>query len=382
MSKANESAAVASTVHLSVVKNEALKSNVLSPVVSSFTEWDPLEEVIVGVMDGAAVPSWHASLKATMPSRYWEFFQQHGGQPFPPEQIAAANRDLDRLVEILEGEGVKVVRPERGNFAQPFSTPDWQSPGGLYAAMPRDLLLVIGDELIETPMPWRSRYFEINQYRPLLKDYFRRGARWTSAPKPQLSDQLYDAHYEEPAEGEPYRWVINDFEPTFDAADFIRCGRDLFYFKSHVTNDFGVQWLSRHLGSTYRIHELHCNDAHRMHIDTTFMPLAPGKMMVNPDRVESLPELFKHWDMLKAPRPCSPDDVPLYFSGKWLSMNVLSIDEERVVVASHEENLIRALKDWGFKPIPCPFQSFYSFGGSIHCATLDVRRRGTLQSYF
>ena len=44
--------------------------------------------------------------------------------------------------------------------------------------------------------------------------------------------------------------------------------------------------------------------------------------------------------------------------------------------------LIKALKDWGFDPIPAPFLSYGPFGGSFHCATLDVRRRGTLKSYF
>lgn len=350
-------------------------------VVSSYNEWDPLEEVIVGVMHGASVPPWHVALRATMPARYWEFFREHGGKPFPPEQVAAANRDLDCLAHILEAEGVTVRRPEIADHSRPYATPDWRCDGGMYAAMPRDCLLVVGDEIIEAPMPWRSRYFEIHHYRPLLKEYFRQGARWSAAPKPQLPDELYDQDYTEPPEG-AMRFIINDFEPTFDAADFIRCGTEIFYFKSHVTNDFGVQWLSRHLGPSYRFIELSCNDVHRMHIDTTFLPLAPGKMLVNPDRVQSLPAIFDSWDVLEAPRPCTPDHVPLYMSGKWLSMNVLSLDEERVLVAAHEETLIRALDDWGFRPIPCPFQSFYSFGGSIHCATLDVRRRGILQSYF
>jgi len=29
------------------------------PVVNSYNEWDTLEEVVVGVIDGATVPSWH-----------------------------------------------------------------------------------------------------------------------------------------------------------------------------------------------------------------------------------------------------------------------------------------------------------------------------------
>ena len=63
---------------------------------------------------------------------------------------------------------------------------------GLYAAMPRDILLVVGDEIIEAPMAWRSRFFEYRSYRPLIKEYFNNGARWTTAPKPQMVDELYD----------------------------------------------------------------------------------------------------------------------------------------------------------------------------------------------
>ena len=32
-------------------------------------------------------------------------------------------------------------------------------------------------------------------YRPLIKDYFRRGASWTTVPKPTMADELYDADY-------------------------------------------------------------------------------------------------------------------------------------------------------------------------------------------
>jgi len=53
-----------------------------------------------------------------------------------------------------------------------------------------------------------------------------------------------------------------------------------------------------------------------------------------------------------------------------------------VMIEKGEETLIRDLKQWGFEPIPCNFRNFYSFGGSFHCATLDVRRQGILQSYF
>ena len=86
--------------------------------------------------------------------------------------------------------------------------------------------------------------------------------------------------------------------------------------------------------------------------------------------------------MLTAPAPSIPLGHPLYMTSRWINMNVLSLDEERVVVERSDEPMIAALERWGFQPIPCSFRSFNTFGGSFHCATVDVRRRGTLQPYF
>jgi glycine amidinotransferase len=63
-------------------------------------------------------------------------------------------------------------------------------------------------------------------------------------------------------------------------------------------------------------------------------------------------------------------------------MNTLSLDEKRIVVEKQEEPFIRFLEDWGFQPIPVAYRNCYKHGGSFHCSTLDVRRRGELQSYF
>ena len=349
------------------------------PAVCTYNEWDPLEEAIVGTVRGACVPSWDVSLEATLPEEWWDFFRTRGGTPFPPEQVDAAERDLDELVHILEGEGVVVRRPDPIDFVRPYSTPDWSSPGGLYAAMPRDILLVVGDLIIESPMAWRSRYYEIHAYRRLLKEYFQRGARWIAAPRPELQDDFYDADYDPDGQG---RYVATEAEPTFDAADFIRCGRDLFVQRSHVTNRFGIDWVRRHLGPDFRVHEVKLKDPHPMHIDASLMPLAPGKLLIHPERVPVLPPQFRSWDVRTAPPPRIPDTHPLYMTSKWVNMNVLMLDEERVLVEREDEPMIRALRSFGLKPILCSFLNFNTFGGSFHCATADIRRRGGLQSYF
>ena len=107
---------------------------------------------------------------------------------------------------------------------------------------------------------------------------------------------------------EPLRYVITENEPTFDAADFTRCGRDLFATRSNVTNEFGLQWLRRHLGDRYTIHLIQTRSRQPVHIDTTFVPLAPGKALINPEYVDknALPAILRSWDVREAPQPISP----------------------------------------------------------------------------
>jgi glycine amidinotransferase len=118
------------------------------------------------------------------------------------------------------------------------------------------------------------------------------------------------------------------------------------------------------------------------------MPLAPGKVLVNPDYVDSerLPAMFKSWDVLVAPRPDRISGwnwrTHVSMCSDWISMNVLMLDTERVFVDRSQVSMVKSLKDWGFKPIALPFLTFAPFGGSFHCATLDIRRRGGLESYF
>ena len=356
-----------------------------SPVMS-WTEWDPLEEVVVGRLEGATIPSDHITVTFNLPRAAQPFYRLAAGFRYPAFMKRAAQRELDGFIAVLEAEGIKVRRPDVVDFKRRFRTPNWTARG-FCVACPRDPYMVVGDEIIEAPTCWRTRYFEADAYRPLFKEYFRAGARWTSAPRPQLTDELYDESYRVPdlKAGDPMRYTISEFEPVFDAADFVRCGRDLFVTRSNVTNLLGIAWLRRHLGAGFRIHEIESRCPQPMHIDSTFMPLAPGKVLVNPDYVDidRLPAVLKRWDVLVAPRP---DPVEGFMSrismcSPWTSINVLMLDETRVVVDASQPTLIRALKGWGFDPIPLPFLSYGPFGGSFHCATLDVRRRGELRSY-
>jgi glycine amidinotransferase len=241
---------------------------------------------------------------------------------------------------------VKVRRPEivKGDFSQPYNTPDFSCSSGLYAAMPRDILIVIGNEIIEAPMAWRSRFFEYRPYRKLIKEYFSQGAKWTAAPKPTMTDDLYVSE-EEFKTDTANHFVTTEFEPIFDAAEFTRLGKDIFVQRSQVTNMFGIEWMKRHLGSQYNIHVLDFQDKNAMHIDGTFVPIGPGKLLVNPIRpcitgekqmsytykgVEKeycLPSMFRGWDIFVAKTPMLSPDHPLFFTSPWTaSCNIIMLD--------------------------------------------------------
>ena len=370
--------------NVTMVESTVSKAVAGGPVVCSYNEWDPLEEVIVGRVEGAAVPPWHISLQSATPRHSWDLLKVLSGQPAPPQFVDAARKDMDQFVRILETEGITVRRPEPIRQTAAYSTPDWSIEAGYNIGNPRDGLLVIGDEILETPMGWRCRYFEVHAYRPLLHEYFQAGAKWTAAPKPRLADSFYNEDHVVPEPGEPLRYSINESEMTFDAADFIRCGRDIFGIRSNVTNEFGIEWLRHHLGDRYQLHIIPSRCPQPMHIDTTLMPLCPGKALVNPEflDVDQLPSILKKWELRPAPKPVPGAAQIIDLSSAWLSMNVLMLDPKRVIVEATQEPLIKMLSDWGFEPIPCPFNNFSVYGGAFHCATLDVRRRGTLESYF
>lgn len=357
-------------------------------VVNSYNEWDTLEEVIVGRVEGATVPQFEAGVKVDASPRYWNFFQESGGKFFPESLVKAATKELNEFCHVLEQEGVIVRRPDIIDFSQPYKTPDFES-SGMYATMPRDILLVVGDEIIEAPMAWRSRFFEYRAYRSLIKQYFRQGAKWTSAPKPLMSDDLYDFNFAalSPEEQEALvlqgKYVTTEFEPCFDAADIVRFGRDLFVQRSHVTNDMGINWLRRHLGDQYRVNLIKFSDVNPMHIDASLVPLKPGLALINPKRPPLETELFRKagWDLVEAALPATPDTWNLPIASKWISMNLLSIDTERIIVERQEEATQKLLKDLGFKVILVDFRHVYSFGGSFHCTTCDIRRNGKLEEY-
>jgi N-dimethylarginine dimethylaminohydrolase len=347
------------------------------PCVWSCNEWDPLEEVIVGNPLNARFPTADPSTRlAEFPDRSVEEIPRG---PFPQWIIDETEEDLDAFVAALTQAGVTVKRPQTWPHDARFSTMHWQSQG-YYNYCPRDVLLVIGDQIIETPNVIRSRALETFSYRPLLLDYLKAGARWYGAPRPMLLDSLFDVDLDRPT-------PRND-EPAFDAANVLRLGRDLIYLVSSTGNRLGGQWLQTVLGETYRVHFL--EDVYfGSHIDSTFVALRPGLMLCNPSRVNdaTLPAILKQWEVIYSPpmentERYDADYLSKSIGSDWIDMNLFSIHPGLVVVDRDQSALIKLLERHGLDVIPLKLRHSKMLGGGFHCVTLDIRRRGTLQRYF
>ena len=107
-----------------------------------------------------------------------------------------------------------------------------------------------------------------------------------------------------------------------------------------VTNNLGIEWMSRHLGERgYRVHKLSFDDPNPLHIDATFYVIGPGLVLCNPERPCHQIDMFHKagWTLVKPPTPLIPDTHPMWLSSKWLSMNVLMLDPSRVVVEKNEK---------------------------------------------
>lgn len=343
--------------------------------VNVYTEWGQLKEVILGSAEQAQVPRIkNKDIHCVDYADYNDTSLLPGGL-YPYEVIQETIEDLDLFKRQLEAYGVKVLRPRKVDHSKTYSSLNWSSDG-YYSYCPRDSVMIVGDTIIETPMPLRSRYFETLSMKELFKSYFKAGSGWISAPKPELSDKLYDR-------SDLSVSTLTEYEPAFDAANCIKIGKDILYLVSNSGNKLGAEWLQRTLGAKYKVHLLDNIYTH-VHLDTSIMPLAPGKVLLNPERVtlDTVPSVFKNWDKIWSVAPQATNYIPDYApASPWIGMNVLSLSESCVAVEHSQTNLTKQLESLGFDVMRVRLRHCRTLSGGPHCVTLDTVREDEYGDY-
>lgn len=78
-------------------------------------------------------------------------------------------------------------------------------------------------------------------------------------------------------------------------ASLERLGRDIFWQPDRVSDQFGADWLQRHLGPDFRVHKIQFRESHPPLIGTTLVPMRRGIVLLNPARpcIDGGLELFE-----------------------------------------------------------------------------------------
>lgn len=293
--------------------------------------------------------------------------------------IDQRNKELDDLSETLTKKGIKVHRPKILDKIIPFTTPSFKSELSS-ASNVRDLTLVYGNKLIETPTFVRNRYYENTLLYDVYNEIWNNGSggQWIKAPHTELTENTIDlGHW---GNTRDYKNIPKNFVMAIDGAQFLRIGKDCIVNINSYNQYLGFQWVKSFFPDT-DFHVLHVADNH---IDGCLICLKPGVFLVNPlypNIKELLPQKFKNWtylypkDLTKNIDVRGMTDIDIRLaSSRGMDVNVLSIDENTVVVNKRAYGVKDILEKNGFEIIEVVLENGEIFAGGIHCSTLDLVR--------
>lgn len=335
-------------------------------MVSVNNEWGRLREVIVGTVDNANMPTHGKDLHCINYATDNQIPQDEIGF-WDPQVYEETYEDLENLSTLLKDVGVKVHRPTPIDTQKIVSNGYWETTQ-YYTFCPRDTVTVIGNNILESPMSLRSRQFETDCFRDIFIEKMEQGANWVAAPKPRLLDSMYQRE-------DLSKITLNNNEPVFDAANILRCNNDILYLVSNTGNLKGAKWLENFLGNEYRVHTIE-NVYSYIHIDSTIALLREGLCLLNPERVNenNIPEFLKSWDKIWCPTMVDIGYHKTIRASVWIGVNLLSVDENTVIVDNRQTELIKELKKYKIDTLDCKIRHSRTLGGSFHCVTTELLR--------
>ena len=291
------------------------------------------------------------------------------------EQLFDETRqDFDKIGLALNTVGVSV------HFCKTYNIS--QTPVQTLPLAPRDWFLVYGED-IYIPHP----FFDCHQMRA------------------RSLDNIFDR-------GKTTRWFgdVGKFESTddtmdvqsvyFDSANFLRCGKDIFYTKHFNKNGsaYGLQTVCRSILNKYPDVKFHEVDTEG-HLDGSLFLVRPGLLLTT---LKKLPKCFDNWDKIfvgnkrkkfnkdgfnyKTLHPMlvkewhwfkesNPDETAF-------SINALSINENQVMFAGFNEYVFNELEKRKVECFDLNLSTCDFWDGGLHCFTNELCRQGRLEDYF
>ena len=343
--------------------------------VSSYTSWQPLEEVIVG--------------RAYTPD-YFDFIEDAQVRNQLQQILVETNEDLDNLHRTCTQFGANVLRPALPNRDQfilnQIKPADGQKPGAPVPPLtPRDWQISLGEKLL--------RVLRVSELDKICNEY---------------GDSVIDPHGEKIFDPD---CVLNGAS----ASCIVRVGTDIFFDNSEMLTPDQSKWIQDNcLDSRYTFHEA-ITDGHG---DAVFAILKPGVLLSSKwDDQLDLDSDFPGWDVSKL--ECSTIAHAMAvgkfkeenFNGAWyvqgqtptkeftnfvdtylkkwvgfvsdtvFDVNCLVLDEENVVFSAYNKQVFDYCKKHKINPIISELRHSYFWDGGVSCCTQDIRRKGSLETY-
>ena len=319
-------------------------------------EWGALEEVIVGTSEQLTIPVISGSIqfeRVDLDPKAKEFWKRNQGKNLAdvdPDLVSKMKGQLDGLVKLLEERGVTVHRCQPLSEDEVNYLANVQSGVGLL--FPRDPILVVGNNVIETecqaPFRRKERYSIRPIFEPIVKES---EAEYVSMPpaEPRI-----------PGEGET--------SPLLEGGDVLLNGKEIYVgLSGRASNKAGIEWLRKYLGPNYVVHTIKLKPQ-VLHLDCAVALPGPGLAIVCPERLqdglEGLPESLKSFDIIEV-----TEEEALS-----LGANLLVLDENTVIVDEEHGRLAKELEKKGMEVLTTPFDAITMWGGSFRCAHHPIRR--------
>jgi hypothetical protein len=200
---------------------------------------------------------------------------------------------------------------------------------------------------------------------------------------------------------------------AISTAVICRVGKDIYWdIASHVPKHIVEKYSTIWRQEGFRVHLSNRG----YHSDGSFCVVKPGCIISCYD-IQDYQKEFPGWDVLYLEGPDMDKinefvDMKVKVGGRWwlkgeehndqliqfvntylngwvgyveetvFDVNMLSIDQNTVIVNSHNKEIADHFKKHKVEPIVFNFRHRYFWDGGIHCITQDLYREGTMEDYF
>lgn len=327
------------------------------PVINSHNSWSQLEEVWLGDVYPA---KWYDHLDSQVRDIFYRLTE-------------ITKEDLLHIQKTLESFDIIVQRPQ---YDQIEDYVDHHGQLTKPQICPRDTFLTVGNTLLCHPVQkiaWQQCLKEYEKdFRSVVKD------------NPNIN-------------------ILN-------GANVVRVGRDIV-----IDRDcFDFLYNNQFNDSRYRVSIV----ANGGHMDGCFAILKPGLILAN-HYFDDYDRTFPGWEIIMldnptynaAPSTGYKQPYPVYNGKFWdtsvgttnmfndhiikhaldwvgcytetyFELNCLVINESNVVMLSENYQLAETLSTHGINVHWVPFRARSFWDGAMHCLTLDIRRRSTIEDFF